>query len=48
MDPTIGVSIKLGMKLAEYFGLIDSVSSDVKKLLHKDFNSAIALFSCQI
>ena len=41
MEPCIGTILMAGTKIAEYFGLIDSVSVDVKKLLHKDFQSAI-------
>lgn len=41
MEPCIGGLFMAGTKIAEYFGLIESVSSDVKKLLHKDFQSAI-------
>lgn len=41
MEPCIGGLFMVGTKIAEYFGLIESVSTDVKKLLHKDFQSAI-------
>lgn len=33
--------VTLAQKAAAYFGLIDSVNSDVKKLLHQEFNAAI-------
>lgn len=38
----IGSIINLSTKCVEYFELIDSVSADVKKLLHQSFLSAIA------
>ena len=38
----IGTIVDLSKKCAEYFGLIDSVSADVKKLLHQSFQSAVS------
>lgn len=41
MDPsTLKVGLIFTQAIAEYFDLIDSVSKNVKKLLHKDFLSA--------
>lgn len=41
MDACIGPFINIGIRIMEYLNLIDSVSTDVRKLLHKDFKSAI-------
>lgn len=37
---TIRAGISIGIKIAEYFGLIETVSTDVKKLVHQAFESA--------
>ena len=34
-------ALTIAQAIGKYFGIIDSVSSDVKKLLHQSFNSAI-------
>jgi hypothetical protein len=37
---TIRAGISVGIKIAEYFGLIETVATDVKKLVHQAFESA--------
>lgn len=40
MGVPVGTIINIGSKIAEYFGLIEGVSTKVTKLLHQSFNSA--------